>query len=140
MPSTPKAPFDHAFANPPWHNPSGTPSPLPGRMAAKQAGAGMLQEWVTTMAAALRPRGSLSLILPAASLAAGAVALAQADCAEIHFLPLWPKAGAAAKIVILRGYRHGHGACVMQPGLILHEADGTFTAAAQAVLRGGGAL
>ena len=30
--------FDHAFANPPWHDPAGTPSPQPGRLAAKRAG------------------------------------------------------------------------------------------------------
>jgi tRNA1Val (adenine37-N6)-methyltransferase len=133
-------PFDHALANPPWHNPLGTSSPVPGRASAKKAGADTLHEWVAVMAASLHPRGSLSLILPAASLAAGITALTHFDCAEIHILPFWPKPGVAAKILILRGFRQGRGACVMQAGLVLHEADGGFTDAAQAVLRSGRGL
>ena len=30
--------------------------------------------------------------------------------------------------------------CQLAPGLVLHESDGRFTAAAEAVLRGGAAL
>jgi tRNA1(Val) A37 N6-methylase TrmN6 len=131
------AAFDHAFANPPWHNAAGTPSPVSGRAAAKRAAPGLLGGWALAVAGMLRPRGTLSLIVPAASLGETVAALTAAQCPEITLLPLWPHAGEAAKMLILRGVRRGRGACVVRPGLVLHETDGTFTAAAQAVLRGG---
>lgn len=133
-------PFDHAFANPPWHDPAGTPSPEPGRLAAKRAETGLLAAWAASLARALRPRGTLSLIVPAASLAEAVSALTAAECAEIRVLPFWPKAGRPAKLVVLQGVRLGRGPCVMGAGLTLHEADGAFTAAADSVLRGGQAL
>ncbi len=132
--------YDHAFANPPWHDPAGTASPEPGRIAAKQSRDGLLTAWTSTIARALRPRGSLSLILPAASLAEGVAALVRAECPEIRLIPLWPHSGEAAKLVILRGIRLGRGPCEVGFGLVLHEVSGSFTAEAEAILRGGGAF
>lgn len=131
--------FDHAFANPPWHDPGGTPSPDIGRAAAKRASPGLLGAWTAALAAALRPRGTLSLIVPAACLGEAVVALTTAKCAEVTVIPLWPRAGSAAKLVILRGVRLGRGPCTMLPGLTLH-ADAGYSAAAEAVLRHGAAL
>ncbi len=132
--------YDHAFANPPWHDPAGTASPEPGRIAAKQSRDGLLTAWTSTIARALRPRGSLSLILPAASLAEGVAALVRAECPEIRLIPLWPHRGEPAKLVILRGIRLGRGPCEVGFGLVLHEVSGSFTAEAEAILRGGGAF
>ncbi len=132
--------FDHTFANPPWHDPAGSPSPAPARMAAKIAGNGLLAGWVAVMAAALRPRGTLSLILPAARLSEAVAALGAADCREIRLLPLWPRQGTPAKLMILQAFFQGRGACSLAPGLVLHEADGRFTEAAEAILRGAAAL
>ena len=135
-----EAAFDHAFANPPWHDAAGTASPVAGRRQAKQAGPGLLAQWAAALAAGLRRGGTLSLVLPAASLAAGCAALAQAGCPEIRLLPLWPRAGSAAKLVILCAVRGGGGAGAVLPGLVLHEADGRYTAAAEDVLRRGAGL
>ncbi len=136
----PENSIDHAFANPPWHAASGTLSPHPGRAAAKRALPGLLAGWAIALANMLRPRGTLSVIVPASSLAEVMAALAAAQCEEITLLPLWPREGTAAKIVIVRGVRLGRGACRVLPGLTLHEADGAFTAQAQAVLRDGAGL
>ena len=43
-------PFDHAFANPPWHGAAGTASPDGGREAAKRAAPGLLQHWAAALA------------------------------------------------------------------------------------------
>ncbi len=129
--------YDHAFANPPWHNAAGTPSPVPGRRAAKVAPAGTLANWAAALAAALRPRGSLSLILPAADLASGMSALLNAACGEVALYPFWPHYGEAARLILLRGLKGGRGACRVSAGMVLHEANGSFTAAARAVLEGG---
>ncbi len=132
--------FDHAFANPPWHAASGTPSPVAGRAGAKRAAPGLLAAWVGALAATLRQRGTLSLILPAASLAEAVAALTAAACGETIVQPLWPRQGVAAKLIVLRAVRGGRGACALLPGLVLHEDDGAYTDAAQAVLRGGSKL
>jgi tRNA1(Val) A37 N6-methylase TrmN6 len=134
------APFDHAFANPPWHAPDGTPSPVAGRRAAKIGETGLLDGWARALGGALRHRGTLTLILPAACLAHGVAALLAADCAQTELVPLWPKAGRPARLVIVSGVRRGKGPGRLSPGLVLHEAGGGYTAAAEAVLRGGEAL
>lgn len=131
--------LDHAFANPPYW-PDGSPPPEAMRAGATHAGAGPdLAAWARTLAAPLERRGSLSLILPAARFAEAAAALRAARCAEVVLTPFWPRAGQAARRVLLRGHRLGRGPDQIQAGLVLHEGDG-WSAAAQAVLRGGGPL
>ncbi len=132
--------FDHAFANPPYHPGDGTTSPDRTRALAKQAEAETLMLWAGALARPLRARGTLSLILPAARLAACIAAMAAAGCPVEAVFPLWPKAGVQAKLTIVRGVKAGRGPLRMLPGLVLHEADGRFTPAADAVLRSAAAL
>jgi tRNA1(Val) A37 N6-methylase TrmN6 len=136
----PDAAFDHAFANPPWHDQAGTASPMAAREGAKRAAPGLIAAWAAALAKSLRPRGTLSFILPAAALAEASLALEAAKCPEITLVPLWPREGAGAKMMIIRGVRLGRGPCAVHPGLILHAGHQTFTAAAQAVLESGADL
>jgi tRNA1(Val) A37 N6-methylase TrmN6 len=130
--------FDHAFANPPWHAESGT-APQPARRAAKQAYAGLLAAWVAAMARAVRPRGTLSLILPGGAFAEAVAALSAAKCSEITLIPLWPRLATPAKLLIVRGKRLGRGRGTIRPGLVLHGEDG-FTQEARRILTDAAAL
>ncbi len=132
--------FDHACANPPYHGDAGTPSPDASRHAAKRAATGLLAVWATALARLLRPRGTLSFILPAASLAEAMTAFAAARCAPTTLLPLWTKPRQPAKLLLLRGIKGSREPLRVLPGLVLHAPDGTFTAEIDAVLRGGAAL
>ncbi|MGC8478072.1 MAG: tRNA1(Val) (adenine(37)-N6)-methyltransferase [Acetobacteraceae bacterium] len=132
--------FDHAMANPPYHHPGGTTSGDPAREAAKRAPPGGIGAWATALARRLRPGGSLSLILSAPGVPEAMGALVLARIGSLVLLPLWPRAGRAARLVLLRGIRGGRGAFVQHPGLVLHDADGRFNDAAEAVLRAGDAL
>ena len=136
----PDAPCHHAMANPPWHSDRGTPSPDRGRRAAKLAGDGLLAAWALALTTALVRRGTLTFLLPAALLAEGVAALAAAECGEVAVQPLWPRCGTPARLVIVRGVRHGRGASRLLPGLTLHGPNGEFTAEAEAVLRHGAPL
>ena len=69
--------FDHAFANPPWHAEAATASPDARRDAARRATPALLEAWTRALAAGLRHRGSLTLILGADHLAANAASPAQ---------------------------------------------------------------
>jgi len=132
--------FDHAFANPPYHSPAGTPSPDTSRMQAKRGGEGLLAAWACAMAAGLRHRGTLTFILPAGRLAEGLAAMTAAGCNVRAVLPLWPKPGQAAKLVLGQGVKGGRSPLLLLPGLVLHRAEGGYTEEADAILRGGVAL
>lgn len=136
----PDGEYHHVLANPPWHDAQSTPSPQPGRRQAKVAPPGTLQGWVQAMVGGLCRRGTLSLVIQAARLSEAMVALAAARCGEAAILPLWPHAGQPARLVLLQGVRDSRAPARMLPGLVLHEADGSYTSAVQAVLRGGAAL
>ena len=130
------ATFDHVFANPPWHRANGTASPEPGRRAAKQAPAGLLASWVSTMARVLRPHGTLTLILPSCSLVEAVTALDAARVHEVTLLPLWPRVGTQAKLMMLQGKYLRRGPSRVLPGLVLHQ-DAGFSAEAEAIISAG---
>ena len=134
------APYDHAFANPPWHEQAATPSPHPLKDAARRATPALIAAWASSLAAALRPRGTLTLILGADHLATGLAALAEAGCGSPALFPFWPKPGRPARLVLLRAIRGGRGPARVLPGLILHQPDGRFTPEAESILRAGAAL
>jgi tRNA1Val (adenine37-N6)-methyltransferase len=135
-----QAPFDHVFANPPYHGPSGTGSPDPARAAAKRAQPGLILSWIAALARAAREGGTISLVLPAARLDQAILGFSQAQCGSVRILPLWPKQGREAKLVILRAVRGGRSPLVLSPGLVLHEESGAFTAEADACFREGAPL
>lgn len=134
----PGAAFHHAFANPPWHR--GTASPDGGRDLARRAAPGLLAVWVAALCRRVRPGGSVTLALPAAALAEAAALLRGCGCGGVSVLPLWPRQGVAARLVLVQGVLGSRSGSVVHPGLVLHEADGGFTPGADAVLRDGAAL
>ncbi len=131
--------FDHAFANPPYHASGGTRSPSAARERAKRGRPGLVAAWTEAMAAMLRPRGTLTLVLAAAAVPEALAAADRAACGSPSLFPLWPKADRPAKLVLVRWVKGGRGPLRLSPGLVLHLGD-RFTAAADRILRGGGAL
>jgi tRNA1(Val) A37 N6-methylase TrmN6 len=128
----------HGFANPPfWEAGTGPPAALRG--AATHAVEVGLDAWAGCLGAAVGHRGSATLVLPAARFAHGLAALGGAGFGSPALLPLWPRAGVAAKRVLVAARREGRGPGRVLPGLVLHDADGPAAAAA-AILRDGAAL
>ncbi len=131
-------PVDHAFANPPWHDPAGTLPASPARARAKHRAPEGLTCWVEGLAGAVAAKGSLSLALPTVLMAQATGLLLAAGFGRITALPLWPRPGVAAKLVLLQA-RRGAPATRLLPGLVLHHGS-QFTPAADDVLRRGAAL
>ncbi|WP_439577067.1 tRNA1(Val) (adenine(37)-N6)-methyltransferase [Elioraea sp.] len=130
----------HAMANPPFHL-GGTVSPLaPRREAGHESAEVALALWVAAMARRLAPRGTLTLVLPPARLPDAIAALGEAGIGGLALLPLWPRAGAAARRVIVQGIKGGRAPCRLLPGVALHRAEGGYTDAAERVLREADAL
>ena len=123
---------DHAFANPPFW-PGGTAPPDARRRAATHEAA-TLSDWAGFLAVPLHHRGSLSLILPTARLEAAMAAVAAAGCGGTRLLPFWPRAGVAAKRVLIQAHRGGRGPARIDPGIVLHDGAG-FAPVAEAILR-----
>ena len=132
--------FDHAIANPPWHAPAGTPSPDARREAAKRADGALFVGWARALARRLRHRGTLTLAIAADHLPAALSALAPAGIGSPCVLPLWPRTGAPARLVLLRGIKGGRTPFRLLAGLMLHREDGTYTTSTETILRGGAAL
>ncbi len=129
--------FDHACANPPYHPESGTRSPDLERDAAKRGSEGLLAIWAGALGRHLRPRGTLTFILPASALPNAIAAFAEGGCTPTALVPLWPKAGRQAKLILLQGVKGARAPFKVRPGLVLHTANGGYTPEAEAVLRDG---
>ena len=136
----PSGAFDHVFANPPYHPGDGTRSPFPARESAKRIVPGSLDIWARALAGPLRDRGTLTLILPPALLEPALAAMRAAHVPAGWLLPVWPKSGRNARLLLLQGRKHGRSPLVLAAGLILHTENGAFRPEAEAILRDGAAL
>ena len=125
--------FHHAVANPPWHAATATASADPLRDAAKRGTPKLLATWAAALAGALVDGGSLTMIVPAAETANALAAMAACRCGSPALLPLWPRAGRPARLMLVRAFRSRRGACTVLPGLALHDDDG-YSPAARAIL------
>lgn len=134
--------FDHAMANPPFQpHGSGSESPDASRRRAdREPAPGMLAGWIDALARHLAPRGSLTLVLPAARLSECMAACRAAGLGAIGVLPVSPRPGQAAGRILVQGRKAARGPDRLLAPLVLHQPDGRFTPEADAVLRGGAAL
>ena len=133
--------FDAVMINPPYGETArADPSPQADkRRATLEEGRDGLARWVAAGLRLLKPKGSLVIIQRADRLDDLLIAVA-GRAGDVVVFPLWPKAGVAAKRVIVRARKGRHGPLTLAPGLVLHDRDGRYTAAADAVLRQGAGL
>jgi tRNA1(Val) A37 N6-methylase TrmN6 len=129
--------FAHAMLNPPFHRAAASDAPpAPGKAVAQIESEEGLSPWIDFALRMVRPKGSLTLIHRADRLADILAAL-NGRAGEIVVFPLWPgRDGKPSKRVIVRARKDIATPLRLAPGMALHEADGRFTADADAVLRG----
>jgi tRNA1(Val) A37 N6-methylase TrmN6 len=131
--------FDLVMANPPYLEPArADPSPHPGKRAADVESDLPLAAWIAAAARAAAPKGHVLFVQRADRLAD--LFAAMKGLGEIVVFPLWPRAGQAAKRVLVRGRMGARTPMTMAPGLVLHQEDGKFTARADSILRDGAEL
>ena len=132
-------PVEHVLTNPPFHAaPASDPSRDPAKARATIAGF-PLADWLERAAALLAPRGDLTVIYRADRLDGLLAALPKA-LGGVTVVPLWPRAGAPAKRVIVTAVKGSRAPCTVTAGLVLHRPDGGYTAAAEALLRDGAGM
>jgi tRNA1(Val) A37 N6-methylase TrmN6 len=127
--------FDHVMLNPPYLEPGAVRLPeQPLRRIAMVEGPATLDTWLACALGLLAPRGSLTVIHRADRLDRLLACLSQ-SCGDLTVFPLWPRQGEGAKRVLVQGLKGSGGPLRVLPGLALHDAEGCYTAAAEAVLR-----
>ena len=135
-----RAGFDHAMTNPPYlrESESRRPSTTTKAIATIERHVG-LASWLRFCAGAVKPRGTVTVIHRADRLDEIVPVLSE-SCGGLVVFPLWPRRDKNATRVIVRGAVRRDMPLRMAPGLVLHEDDGSYTPAAEAVLRSGAAL
>jgi tRNA1(Val) A37 N6-methylase TrmN6 len=132
--------FDHVMANPPFlEHGRASPPQNPAKAAAAIEGEAGLGDWVRFAVKMVRSKGSITFVHRADRLDALLGHLA-GRVGDVVIFPLWPVAGRDASRVLVRARKQVAAPARLAAGLVLHEADGRFTAAAEAVLRGGEAM
>lgn len=133
--------YDAVLFNPPYLTPEDNdPTSDPQKRIATTEGPARLIDWMAAAAGAAKPGGDIVLIHRADRLADILAATNALGIGGIIVFPLWPKAGTAARRVIVKGRLGKGGRLTLAAGLTLHEADGAFTSTAEAVLRGDATL
>lgn len=134
--------YDHVMINPPYSE-SGHHTPSPDAVKAVAMGHQdddlSLDDWVKAAHRLLISGGSLTMIYPANGTDKIIRAMGR-KFGAIEILPLWPRAGVEAKRVIMRARKDRQTPSRILAGLVLHNDDGSYTDAAEAILRDGQGL
>lgn len=132
------ATYDAVLFNPPYLLPGkNDPTPHPMKRIATVEGAARLGDWCAAAAAALKPGGHMVVIHRADRSLDVLNALRASGIGALVLFPLWPRAGQPARRIIVTGRKARDGLLTVAAGLVLHDADGGYTAAAEAALSGG---
>jgi tRNA1(Val) A37 N6-methylase TrmN6 len=131
---------DRVLMNPPFNDPRRhNVSPNPKRRMAHAADSDLLPRWIAQAAALLRGGGVLTLIWRADALDPVLRAV-QPQFGDVAILPVHPRLDAAPIRVLIRAVKGAAWSHVDYPGLVLNDAAGKPTQAAEAVLREGATL
>jgi tRNA1(Val) A37 N6-methylase TrmN6 len=114
-------------------------SPHAVKRAAHSAETNLLADWTHTAARILKPGGNLGLIHRPEELSR-ILRVLDGTFGDIRIRPVYPALGRPAIRVLVEARAGRRGPTEILPGLVLHEADGAWTAEADAILRGEAAL
>ncbi|NCT41529.1 MAG: methyltransferase [Alphaproteobacteria bacterium] len=129
--------FDQVICNPPYLE-SGAHIQSPSAHKQLAIGHGEdemdLKDWITAAHRNLRSGGALTII-NRADATDKIIREMGRKFGAIEIIPLWPKLSTKAKRVIIRGIKDRKSPSTLHPGIVLHNNDGEYTAAAERVLR-----
>jgi tRNA1(Val) A37 N6-methylase TrmN6 len=128
-------PFDAAISNPPYFDdPAAIRGPAASRKGAWIADDG-LAAWAGFLLKSVREGGTITVIHRADRLA-DLLALLGAKAGSFKVRPMTPFADQPAKRVLVRAVKTGKAPLILLPPLVLHDAGGRHSRAAEAILRG----
>ncbi len=136
IPTAFKREFAHVFCNPPFHDAAGAASPNAARAQAL-CDSGRFADWMQAGLRRVVSGGTFTTVLRADRLGDALQALPERGAL---IFPLWPRSGESAKRIILQIHKGKAAPLMLLPGLVLHQADGSYTKEADHVLRDGASL
>jgi tRNA1(Val) A37 N6-methylase TrmN6 len=132
--------FHHVLANPPFLTSGQARLPADAMLRrAHAAGPSEWEGWVRFLSAFARPKGTVTIIHRADALPR-LLPLLERRFGRLVLFPLFPRIGEPASRIIIHGIKGSRASLIIREGLVLHRAEGGFTPAAEAILRGGARL
>ncbi len=132
--------YDGVVANPPYLAVERSRAPASSdKRRAHVMSADGLDAWVRFLATCAAPRGKLWMIHRADALAQMLAAL-KGRFGGVRLLPLFPQAGAPASRIIVTATKGSRAGLELLRGVTIHQPQGAYTPAVEAVLRQGAAL
>jgi tRNA1(Val) A37 N6-methylase TrmN6 len=129
--------FDHVVANPPYYEVGHARcSPHAARSQAYTLTDGMLEKWLQFLSTMTVPGGILTMIHRPETLPKLLSGLKN-RFGGIAIYPLFSRPNLPAKRIIIHGTKGSRAPVGVYRGMVLHNTDGSFTDAANAVLRKG---
>ncbi|MEM9248963.1 MAG: methyltransferase [Pseudomonadota bacterium] len=137
--------FDHVIANPPYFRREGGGASPDALRESAMGEDTPLDAWIDTAARRLSPKGTLTLVHRAERLG-GLLTALEPRLGSIEVLPLSPRQGRAARLLLVRARKAGRAPLILHAPRILHagatheqDAD-DYTPEISAVLRAGKSL
>jgi len=115
--------FDFAIMNPPFNAPEDRATKDDLRRSAHVMRDGLLESWIRTAAAIVRPGGHVAIIARPVSLPA-ILAVFEGRLGGAGIIPVHPRPDSAAIRILVRGKRGSRANLSLLPPLVLHEAQG----------------
>lgn len=118
------ASFDFAIMNPPFNLGHDRPTPDELKKQAHVMEEGLLEAWIRTAAAIVRPRGGMAIIARPQSLPAVLEGL-RGRFGDARIMPIHPRADRPAIRIVLRAVRGSRKVLSLHPPLVLHCESGS---------------
>ena len=137
--------FDHVLANPPYYDRAASRAATDAGRETALGETAPLADWVKIAAKRLAPKGYAHFIHRAERLV-DILGAMSGRLGSIEVLPIAPRVGRKAELVIVRGRKNGRGAFCLHAPLILHEGSAhtkdrdSYVPQVRAILRQGAAL
>lgn len=128
--------YDHVAANPPFYTRGKAREQADAETArAYTADPGDMEKWIKFLTAMAAPRGTLTLIHKGDALG-DLLPLFAGRFGALSIFPLFPSQQTPAKRILVRGIKGSRAPLEIMPGMVLHQADGSYTPEADLILRG----
>ncbi len=128
--------FDFAIMNPPFNLPTDRSTPDPVKAEAHVMTQGMMEQWIRTAAAIVRPGGAIGIIARPTSITELLDAL-KGRFGGLVIVPVQPRPQEAAIRIVIKGTRGSRAGLTLSPALIMHHETGNgFTERADAINNG----
>lgn len=129
--------FDYVVTNPPFYSESAeyTDTPLTKAVAHHEKNENFLAVWVDFAIKHLKPKGKF-IMLHKADRLDDVLSLMSGRLGALTVKPLYSREDKPASRIIVSGVMNSKKALSIEPSLIVHNADGSFTEQAESILRG----